>query len=586
MSKTILIVESDLALSQSMRAELEACGYLVEETSDGKGSVDRVRRTRPDLVVLEVELSAGQNGYILCGKLKKDDDLKRIPVIIVGNPDGFAAHRKLPKMRADDYVSRPVDLSALVQSVGALIGFPEPAADQGVEEGVSLSDLMEPGAEEIEVEADGESTLAGDPELDMLDAAFEDATSAEELAARAREDDAFSALDSLDDEPQPRTMINQDPAPVETYADDFADEEEDRTVVGFLPDAPTGEHPSMPGVILPDPFSPPPSYGEPQVDPAELRSLRTRVTELQAAVQDGQGLQGDQEGLIRELEERLAAREAELEAARAGGGEGNRDQVFALRGEANKKDKEIVRLRTEINDKDLEISDLKDKGLQLEQQLSESSGELARKDAQIKTLQARADQLSAERKRFDQQLLAAKEEARTSSATLTTLQSELDDLRGRHEAACRELEELRNRSGDLESELRQARDENGELRQESGRLRSQHDAMRRELDEARNGLELSAIDLDAARNQLSSQAAAFGEEASGMRRRISELEQSGQRHEERVARFYGKLKEDEKIREKTRKALNIALQLLNEQQQTRMDEDEEVEVDVDEPVEV
>ena len=91
MSKKILIVESDTNLSSAMREALEAKGFGVDETTDGKGSVEQIRRERPDLVVLAVDLSGGQNGYLICGKLKKDDDLKNVPVVIIGNPDGFAA---------------------------------------------------------------------------------------------------------------------------------------------------------------------------------------------------------------------------------------------------------------------------------------------------------------------------------------------------------------------------------------------------------------------------------------------------------------------------------------------------------------
>src|SRR4051812_22436459 len=108
MSKTILIVESDSDHSQSMRSELEGKGFAVEETQDGKGSIELIRSQRPSLVILAEKLAAGQNGYILCGKLKKDDDLKEIPVVIVGNPDGFAAHRKL-KTHADEYVAKPAN---------------------------------------------------------------------------------------------------------------------------------------------------------------------------------------------------------------------------------------------------------------------------------------------------------------------------------------------------------------------------------------------------------------------------------------------------------------------------------------------
>uniref|UniRef100_UPI00292A5DD8 Ubiquitin carboxyl-terminal hydrolase 11,Response regulator FrzS n=1 Tax=Homo sapiens TaxID=9606 RepID=UPI00292A5DD8 len=122
-AKKILIVESDTALSATLRSALEGRGFTVDETTDGKGSVEQIRRDRPDLVVLAVDLSAGQNGYLICGKLKKDDDLKNVPIVIIGNPDGFAQHRAL-SAHADEYVAKPVDADQLVERAGALIGFP------------------------------------------------------------------------------------------------------------------------------------------------------------------------------------------------------------------------------------------------------------------------------------------------------------------------------------------------------------------------------------------------------------------------------------------------------------------------------
>src|SRR5215831_4487975 len=144
MSKKIMIVESDRGLSGQMKAELAARGFEVEETAEGKKSVDHVRRAKPDLVVLSVELSAGQSGYVICGKLKKDDDLKAIPVVIIGNPDGFVQHSKL-KTRADEYVPKPVDLQVLTERIGGLIGLPEEVS--GAEDSLTIDDVIETGDE-------------------------------------------------------------------------------------------------------------------------------------------------------------------------------------------------------------------------------------------------------------------------------------------------------------------------------------------------------------------------------------------------------------------------------------------------------
>ncbi len=114
----VLIVDGDTALSGRVRAALQQRGHTVEETTDGRSVLERVRQRPPGVVVLAVELPAGQNGYLLVGKLKKDEALKSIPVILVGNPEGFEAHRRL-KNRADEYLPRPLDVPTLVAGGGA-----------------------------------------------------------------------------------------------------------------------------------------------------------------------------------------------------------------------------------------------------------------------------------------------------------------------------------------------------------------------------------------------------------------------------------------------------------------------------------
>src|SRR5215468_1267127 len=112
----VLIVEGDTALSGRMRSALEQRGHTVEQTTDGRSVMDLAKRRPPGAVVLAVELPGGQNGYLLVGKLKKDEALKSIPVIIVGNPEGFEARSRL-KNRADEYLPKPLDLAKVLSAV-------------------------------------------------------------------------------------------------------------------------------------------------------------------------------------------------------------------------------------------------------------------------------------------------------------------------------------------------------------------------------------------------------------------------------------------------------------------------------------
>ncbi|QDE69146.1 hypothetical protein BHS09_20420 [Myxococcus xanthus] len=547
MSKKILIVESDTALSATLRSALEGRGFTVEETTDGKGSVEQIRRDRPDLVVLAVDLSAGQNGYLICGKLKKDDDLKNVPILIIGNPDGFAQHRKL-KAHADEYVAKPVDADQLVERAGALIGFPElPATEDVVDESLTLDALGDEPmtadfGEEISVETAEEPPVTGE-ELD-LDAAFGDLSAPEEPPSFEEEvvvappeavvegvEEDFSTLDSLGTD-------SDDPL-------EGLDDSDEKTVIGFIAPAPVAAPPpEPPRAVAPPPVprpiaaprpAPPPVAVAPAADAAELRSLRTRVAELQAELDDSRGMASHAEERVRDLEAQLESQATELEAARASSGKNDKD-TFALRDAANKKDKEILRLKTELNQKDQEIIELKDQSLELEQKASTAESELAQRDAQLKTLSARADSLASDRKRVDQQLAAAKEEARGASAQLTVLQTELDQHQAQAQAYAAELEELRARAGQLEADVQAAQHEAEDLR----------------------------VQLGQAQVELSEQSSRASAEADELRGRIAELEAATARNEERVTRLYARIKSEEKLREKTKKALVIAQQLLDE----------------------
>ncbi|MGQ0505675.1 MAG: response regulator [Myxococcaceae bacterium] len=554
MSKRTLIVESDSNLSRTLRGELEDKGFQVSETGDGKGCVELIRKDRPELVLLAVDLANNQNGYLICGKLKKDDELKSVPVIIMGNSDGFAQHKKL-KTRADDYIAKPVDLDLMVNAVGGLIGVPE-VTESGVveeDESLSLSELVEDPegaagespAEEIAVDASTEGTVEGDPALDLLDAAFDDIS--EPTASDGK----------------PLHASSDDEEPVEAPPDHGEDEElgEDGESEDVALDALSDSPPPPPAPAAKPaskPFTarsvPPPRAltPAPTAEVTELRELRARVRELEEALWDANQRFSDAQDQNQRLEAELTTKAAEAASAKSTGGKSEKE-FFALREAGNKKDKEILRLKTELNEKDQELVELKEREVQFEQQASEHGGELGKRDAQIKTLTTRTEQLTAERRKMDQQLVAAKEEARNATARLTTLQGEMDELRP-------QLVGLEDDSNQLRAQVEEAQQQLTQAKEDT-------DAVRAELKEAQKGLEAARQELEEARNQLETQATTFGDETSSLRQKISDMEDTAGKHEERVTKLYGRLKGEEKVREKTKKALSIALQLLEEHQQ-------------------
>lgn len=543
MSNSVLIVEKDLALMKELSAGLKGRGFEVDETTDGKGAPELIRKKKPGCVVLAVDLDAGQNGYIICKKLKSDDDLKGVPIIIIGDPKGFGQHQKL-KTRAEEYLGKPLATATLIDGVGKLIGFPSPAPveelqelqEEGFDPGSLLGDDADVAIETpLEEAADGGNAEA---DLAMVDSMFDDKPSDADSGPPVQEVEEEISLSAPDlDSP------------------DEGDYPAEKTVVGFMPPMP----PPAPARSAPA-FSSSPS----SMDSAEARDLRSKVTELTGAVEESRARSEELEAKVRELESELESKNTELETARASSGKSDNKEVFALRDAANKKDKEILRLKNELNAKEQELLDAQEKSNTVEQQLSEGSGELAKKDAQVRTLQQKADQLTAERKKVDQQLLSAKEEARSSSAKLSTLQMDYDSLQQRVAELEGTAEGLRTSQAESESARQQAESDLSETRGELEAVKSQLEERTREVDEARSEKDQAQMDLDSARTQLTTQATSFADEISTLRQRLADAEAQSTRAEEKAARVQSRLKANQEQLDRVRSSLQQAMDTLAE----------------------
>ncbi len=119
-SRKLVLIESDQTQIEALEPALLARGFTVVSTFDGRAAVDLILEERPDLIILAVELAARQSGYLICGKLKKSDEIRDIPVIMIGrDSDGLEAHKKL-KARADDYFVKPFDPEELAAQADRL----------------------------------------------------------------------------------------------------------------------------------------------------------------------------------------------------------------------------------------------------------------------------------------------------------------------------------------------------------------------------------------------------------------------------------------------------------------------------------
>lgn len=80
----ILIIEDDKFLRELIKKKLEAEGFAVVEVVDGESGLKVIREKRPDLVLLDLILP-GIDGFEVLAKIKENDFLSSIPVIILSN---------------------------------------------------------------------------------------------------------------------------------------------------------------------------------------------------------------------------------------------------------------------------------------------------------------------------------------------------------------------------------------------------------------------------------------------------------------------------------------------------------------------
>jgi DNA repair exonuclease SbcCD ATPase subunit len=257
-------------------------------------------------------------------------------------------------------------------------------------------------------------------------------------------------------------------------------------------------------------------------EPIEAEPEMAEVLEERPADEGEMFLDGptasDLEARIAELEMALAEKTADMESARQSSPSAELQRLKEAR---NRQEKETLRLKEELHEKDKQLLALEEQQTALEAQNQELRDEARKRESAAKALQQRADALGAAAKKLERELASAREELKSGSAAKAKA-ADADKLRA-------QLAEAKSRIESLETEMTGVR----ELQE------SEAASLKAELETARS-------EADSARSEIAEAIASSGQ------------------NEERAVKAYQKIKNDEKLREKTRKALEIALALLQD----------------------
>jgi DNA-binding response OmpR family regulator len=126
MKKRILVVEDDAALARVLRDNLVVDGFEVQWVSDGHEAVTQVKRSPPDLVVLDIMLP-GPSGFDVCRLLRQGG---HTPIIMLTARGAKADRLQGLNLGADDYIVKPFDLEEFLARVRAVLRRTRPSVVQ------------------------------------------------------------------------------------------------------------------------------------------------------------------------------------------------------------------------------------------------------------------------------------------------------------------------------------------------------------------------------------------------------------------------------------------------------------------------
>jgi len=161
MPSTILVADDEKHILQLIKLYLTNDGYLVETAADGQEALDKARRLRPDLVVLDLMMPR-VDGWEVCRRLRKETN---VPVIMLTARTDDVDKIVGLELGADDYVTKPFNPRELVARVKAVLRRSQSQAEPDVT--VEVGDvIIDPARREARVA--GKSIHLRTKEFDLL----------------------------------------------------------------------------------------------------------------------------------------------------------------------------------------------------------------------------------------------------------------------------------------------------------------------------------------------------------------------------------------------------------------------------------
>lgn len=115
MDKKVLIIDDDPDIAEAVKIVLESRGFTIK-TASSFGGNKVIEEFRPGLILLDF-LLAGENGGEIAKVIKKNPNIKNIPIILLSAQPPSLLRQISKECGADGFLQKPFDISDLITLV-------------------------------------------------------------------------------------------------------------------------------------------------------------------------------------------------------------------------------------------------------------------------------------------------------------------------------------------------------------------------------------------------------------------------------------------------------------------------------------
>jgi twitching motility two-component system response regulator PilG len=112
----VLVVDDSQTVRKSAEIYLKKHQYQVMTAEDGFDALGKVVDFRPDLIVMDIMMPR-LDGYQTCAIIRRNAEFRGTPIVMLSGKDGVFDRARGRLVGASDYITKPFEEQALIQSV-------------------------------------------------------------------------------------------------------------------------------------------------------------------------------------------------------------------------------------------------------------------------------------------------------------------------------------------------------------------------------------------------------------------------------------------------------------------------------------